>query len=144
MTKIIAGFPATGKTYFFNNSKSAMDSDSSNFSWLSKGVRNPDFPSNYINHIKENIDKCDVILVSTHRDVYSALIDAELYFTIVYPSKTAINEYIQRYKNRGSPEAFINLIVANWDNWISDIQSIKSKYCNLIELPSGKYISDIV
>ena len=138
MTKIIAGFPATGKTYFFNNSKSSIDSDSSNFSWLSKGVRNPDFPSNYINHIRE------IILVSTHKDVYSALIDAELYFTIVYPSKAAINEYIQRYKNRGNTEAFINLILANWDNWISDIQSIKSKYCNLIELPSGKYISDIV
>ena len=48
-TKIIAGFPGIGKSYVFNQRKyKCLDSDSSLFSWIEKGVRHPDFPNNYI------------------------------------------------------------------------------------------------
>ena len=67
-TRIISAFPGTGKSYFHNNSEySTLDSDSSEFSWIINDdgdkVRNPNFPSNYISHIKDNIGKADFIFV---------------------------------------------------------------------------------
>ena len=49
-TLLISAFPGTGKTYSYENSnKIILDSDSSKFD-------KNDFPNNYINHIKENLD----------------------------------------------------------------------------------------
>jgi len=56
-TRIISAFPGTGKSFYHNTHKdTTLDSDSSNFSWLAddKTLRNPEFPYNYIKHIKEN------------------------------------------------------------------------------------------
>lgn len=56
-----------------------LDSDSSNFSWVkdengnNTKERNPEFPKNYIEHIKSNIGKVDVIFVSSHKVVREAL-----------------------------------------------------------------------
>ena len=61
-TKIISAFPGVGKTYYHERNKEiSIDSDSSHFSWVkdengnNTKERNPEFPNNYINHIKENI-----------------------------------------------------------------------------------------
>ena len=46
MTRILSAFPGTGKTYLFNHppvGKVILDSDSSLFSWLRPGVRDPKF-----------------------------------------------------------------------------------------------------
>ena len=65
MTKVISAFPGTGKSYFHQNSNlDILDSDSSKYSWISEGVRNPDFPDNYMAHIKGKIGSADIILVS--------------------------------------------------------------------------------
>ena len=60
-TKIFSVFPACGKTYLYEHQDEyglkILDSDSSQFSWtLTRDgmIRNPDFPKNYIEHIKEN------------------------------------------------------------------------------------------
>ena len=54
-TKVIAAFPACGKSYCFDRNEDyiILDSDSSKFSWaypdgLAAKYRNPDFPKNYI------------------------------------------------------------------------------------------------
>ena len=58
-TQIISAFPGTGKSYYHVlHRMRTLDSDSSNFSWVtydSERVRHPDFPGNYIDHIKESI-----------------------------------------------------------------------------------------
>ena len=41
-----------------------LDSDSSLFSWIEKGVRHPDFPDNYIKHIKETSGVKDIEVLS--------------------------------------------------------------------------------
>ena len=66
-TKIVSAFPACGKSYIFENMKhvDCVDSDSSKFSWVldehgkSTGVRNPDFPNNYKEHIDSLIGEVD-------------------------------------------------------------------------------------
>ena len=135
-TQLISAFPGTGKSHFFNNStRNVLDSDSSTFD-------KSDFPTNYIEHIKSNLGSTDVILISSHKDVREALVDNELRFTLVYPKKELKDEYLERYKERGSPEGFINLLSENWDTWIDEMDCQEN--CQKIVLESGEYISDMV
>lgn len=117
-TLVVSAFPGCGKSYLFNNDTDdiILDSDSSKFD-------KKDFPSNYIKHIKDNIDYADIILVSSHKDVRTALFDNEIKFILVYPDIKLKEEYLERYKQRGSPEAFIKLISTNWDSWVSDMNN---------------------
>ena len=106
VTVLCAAFPGTDKSHYFRNSElDVLDSDSSTFD-------KSEFPANYIEHIKNNMGKVDVILISSHEEVRDALVESELPFTLVYPDKDLKGDYIARYKERGSPEKFIELILS--------------------------------
>jgi hypothetical protein len=132
-TIIISAFPGCGKSYMFNNYNgkpfTMLDSDSSQFSWIKDDnenntkERNPDFPNNYIKHIKDNIRKVDVIFVSSHAIVRKALNENSINFFMVYPNKCMKDEWIGRFKQRGNDKGFIKLIADNWDNFISEIEN---------------------
>lgn len=150
-TMVIAAFPGTGKSYCVKNEAEkfdgVLDSDSSNFSWKKDAngnnttERNPDFPNNYIEHIKENIGKVDVIFVSSHKEVREALEKENIKYTLVYPNVFQKEDYIKRYKNRGNSESFIRLLEANWEEWINECRT--EEYPTRIELPyfSLKYLN---
>ena len=147
-TKIISAFPACGKTYVFENFKDKviLDSDSSKFSQVivaGQNVRHPDFPQNYINHIKENIGKVDYIFVSTHDNVRRALEDAGIDFYLVYPEKSLKEEWIGRCFLRGSGEKFCQLIADNWNNWMEGLEE-DSKRHKSMKLRSGEHLSDVI
>lgn len=145
-TKIIAGFPGTGKTYFKNHTdKNVLDSDSSKFSWLDDGTRDPKFPENYMIHILNNSQfrsNTDIILVSTHLAVREALINYDIPFTLVYPSKVDKDIYIQRFIDRGSPPAFVDFLSKNWYNFIDELESQQD--CEHIVLKRNQYLSDVI
>lgn len=84
-------------------------------------VRNPEFPKNYIEHIKENIGKVDYIFVSSHKEVRDALLYAEIPFTLVVPIRNMKAEWIGRCWLRGSGEDFCKMLNQNWDKWIDEI-----------------------
>lgn len=135
-TQIYSAFPGVGKSHFHKHSNlKVLDSDSSNFD---KNY----FPQNYIDHIKSNLGKVDIILVSSHEDVRNALVEEGLEFTLVYPNMDLKNEYIERYIQRKSPYNFIKLITDNWGNWITQLQNQKG--CKKVELTSGQYLSDVL
>jgi len=136
-TFVISAFPACGKSYCFNNHQedfTMIDSDSSKFSWVkdSEGnnttERNPKFPQNYIEHIKENIGKVDVIFVSSHEVVRKALADNGIKTIIVYPNKNLKSEWIRRFIERGNNETFISFISDNWEKFIDDIENEDNKF----------------
>ena len=62
--------------------------------------RNPDFPNNYIQHIKDNMGKVDFIFVSSHLQVRQALQDNNIPFCTVYPYSGYLNEWIGRMYQR--------------------------------------------
>ena len=133
-TILISGFPGTGKTYFFNNTDlDVLDSDSSTFD-------KKDFPANYIKHIKENMGKVDIILISSHEDVRYELEQSKLGYNLVYPDKELKDEYIQRYKERGNEDAFVKLLEDNWDEWQKWMNWERG--CRHIVLKSGEYLTD--
>lgn len=141
-TRIISAFPGTGKSYIANNTDmDVLDSDSSKFSKLEDGSRNIKFPENYIHHIKSQIGKVDLILVSTHEEVRNALIDEGIVFDLAYPAINLFEEYESRYIERGSPEWLIKIITDNWFVWISDLLQIREVENHII-LESGEFLSD--
>lgn len=149
-TKVISAFPACGKSYYFENikDKEVLDSDSSEFSWIkdkngkNTKVRNPNFPMNYISHIKENLGKVDIIFVSSHDNVREALREANINYSLVYPNIDLKEEWIERFKKRGNNMEFINFISANWDNFIRNIE--EETFPILIKLEKNIFISDIL
>lgn len=135
-TKLISAFPGTGKSYFSENSeKIVLDSDSSTFD-------KSNFPQNYIEHIKKNIGKVDIICISSHLEVRKALEENNLFFDLVFPELSLKEEYIERYKIRGSHPKFIELISNNWDLWINQLLEFSNK-CTKVELKSNQFISDL-
>lgn len=135
-TKLVSAFPGTGKSHFYKNSDlKVLDSDSSTFD-------KSDFPQNYIDHIKSNIGKADIILISSHKDVRDALVENNMKFTLVYPQKSLKEEYLKRYKERGNDEKFIKLLESNWDSWIDELSNQKG--CEHLVLKTNEYISNVI
>lgn len=143
---VISGFPGIGKSYLTNkHGDKVSDSDSSLFSWVKgkEGVeRNPDFPSNYMEHIKEVSKTHDYVLVSSHEEVRRALEDNGINYTSVYPDIALKDEYIERYRKRGSHEKFIDLISENWDEFILSLE--KESFPNKLVLKKGEFLSDVI
>jgi adenylate kinase len=77
-TVVVSGFPGVGKSTLFAQAKGRriLDSDSTDFSWAdaAKKVRHPNWPQNYIDHIRNNLGRADIILVSSHDVVRDALV----------------------------------------------------------------------
>ena len=132
---IISAFPGTGKSHFsVNSSLKVLDSDSSTFD-------KSQFPENYINHIKSNEGKADIICISSHEEVRRALVENNLQFALVYPNPSLKEEYLDRYKQRGSSEDFIRLLETNWDLWLKGC-STQDGCCHIV-LESGEFLNDI-
>ena len=163
---VISAFPATGKTYYCEHKRydeKVLDSDSSKFSWvhvnhpdempddcksifiwdsdMSRGrYRNPDFPHNYIRHIKENLDKQDLIFVSSHAVVRKALHDNNIPFLIVSPAQHLKSDWIERCIRRGNDHAFLITLLDNWDSWIAEIKKEEENGTPVIWLGRHEYI----
>lgn len=137
MPKIICGFPGIGKSTLFNSGLNCTDSDSSKFP-------KDDFPNNYIQHIKSLIkkDEHEYIFVSSHDSVRSALVEEGIPFTLVYPSIGLKKEYLERYKERGSPPEFITAMDRFWTTFI--VGCSEQPHCNRIVLKDGQYLSDVM
>lgn len=143
-TQIISGFPGVGKTYFYkeNPDLCIIDSDSSTFSWIEKGIRNPEFPNNYIDHIKSIIGNFSVIFVSSHKAVRDALRANNVAYILAYPDKSLKELYIERYQARGNDENFIKLIEQNWDAFIDEIEN--ESYPTKIKLLQGQFLNGVI
>lgn len=146
-TLIIAGFPGIGKSMLsdhdYTYNMSIVDSDSSKFSWLEteKGkIRNPDFPNNYMEHIKSLIGIVDIICVSTHKIVRQALRDNNIKFILVYPKRNCKSIYLYNYGKRGNDDNFIDLMRDNWDTFLREIEEEKIEGSLLAKKSLDKHV----
>lgn len=129
-TVVVSAFPGCGKSYVkeHNDDLIILDSDSSKYSWIyvngeKTDERDPNFPDNYMEHIKEAIasDKYDFIFVSSHETVRKALKDNDIVYISVLPDMNSKEEWLKRFKERGDSDEFIKTISDNWENWITDM-----------------------
>lgn len=157
--KIISAFPACGKSFMAKNNESEkikviLDSDSSNFSWIkdengnNTTTRDPNFPNNYIQHIRDNMDKASIIFVSSHDIVREALEANDIHYYIIYPDVSLKDEWIGRMKERGNDDKFIEFISSNWEKFIDDIENeyypIKIKLTNNNKFITEKLLEKIM
>lgn len=155
--KIYSVFPACGKTWLYEHQEDydlkILDSDSSQFSWIEcrdtfgkkiTKIRNPDFPANYIKHIKENLGNYDCIFVSSHASVREAL-DAEgIDFTIVYPDMSCKAEWVGRCFIRdknGESGCGPDIMCDNWEQWILECFETGIDHEEIV-LHAGEHLSD--
>ncbi|QBX06840.1 hypothetical protein H1O16_gp427 [Burkholderia phage BcepSaruman] len=137
--KVICGFPGIGKSAFVSRAAAGvpvLDSDSSTFD-------KSRFPENYVEHIRESLQAGKSILASTHAEVRQALADACVPYTIVCPSSHAQKaEYIARYRHRGSPPAFIDLMDRMFDGFLASCFSDRDAE-DIYLLYPGEFMSDV-
>jgi len=122
--RVFSVFPGVGKTHFYNqNKENTRDSDSSTFD-------KSEFPQNYIAHIKELLENETIehILVSSHKSVRDALVEAGINFVLIKPHHNLKQEYLRRYQERKSPQAFIDLIDRMWNDWLTEIDEENGGY----------------
>ena len=112
-----------------------FDSDSSKFDKSA-------FPGNYISHIQSLLKTLDdvVILVSSHDNVREAMREAGIEYHLVYPQLELKGEYIERYKGRGSPEAFVNMMEEKWVSFIESCENDPTSYKHA--LGEGEFLVD--
>lgn len=157
-TKIYSVFPACGKTWLYEHQEEygwkILDSDSSEFSWIYQigedannwtvRKRNPDFPNNYIKHIKKNISKYDCIFVSSHAAVRQALDDAGIDFTIVYPDYNCKAEWVGRCfirEQNGESGCGAKVMYDNFDQWVRECFEVGKSHKEIV-LDATEYLSE--
>ena len=142
---IISGFPGVGKSTFCQMLQARQgtkrttvhDSDSSTFDKTA-------FPANYLDHIKKAAPVYDYVLVSSHQAVREGMMRMNLPFLLVYPSIDQKSEYWMRYAERGSPQAFMDLMDREWDNFIQSCEETADLFVRHIVLKPGQYLSDLI
>ena len=158
---IICAFPGTGKSVIANSPDLVpdhwrlwprtpegdyrgpilRDSDSSNYD-------KAHFPGNYIDEV-ERISSTypdNIQLLSTHSAVLAMLNERRINHVIVGPAhRNQKEEYLERYRQRKSPEGFIKLMETNFESFLLDmlIHNLNASCCTgYWGLQPGEYLAD--
>lgn len=145
---IIGGFPGIGKTTLkranIDPSLSVRDLDPYKYRWVGKyaeGVINRSWPDNYIKEILETNSNVDVLMTSLHPVTIDTLVDKGYQPVVVYPSLDMKEEFLQRYRERGSCDEFVATLTKNFELFVQ--RAISQKGCTHIILEPGQYLTDI-
>ena len=147
--KIIASFTGTGKSSLTREycppGLTIRDFDSADFSHIGRyddGVRNPEYPGNYVKAIIEEIGHSDVVLISVIPEVVTVLIGEGYEVNLVYPTSDQKQEYRDRYHNRRGSKKVAEMLTANFDTFLERARSLEG--CKTIILEPGRYLSDVL
>lgn len=102
------------------------------------------FPQNYIEHIKSVTEQYpdSVIMVSSHDNVREAMREAGIDYTLVYPQRELKGDYLERYKERGSPDQFVNMMDHKWNDFVDSSESDPTT--DKLVLGEGEFLVDKV
>lgn len=123
-TIIVSAFPGCGKTTTSRELKGQITLIDSDFSTFNK----TNFPQNYVEHIKSQIGKQEIIFISSHEIVRKALEAEGIEYFLFYPSLKRKEEFLDLYHRRGNSETFINVLDRNFENFISSCDNAKTEH----------------
>lgn len=103
-------------------------------------VDNPDFPDNFIQYIKENIGKVDVIFVDSDIRIRQWLDKAKIKFVTVYPWNSCLSEWVGRMYLQDYPDFIIRNKINGWHH---EVYTVEEPYGDLLSrLSYGEYINE--
>jgi hypothetical protein len=149
MTKIICAFAGTGKTTAAKSGLwRARDSDSDEFRFIDARLsrkaedQDPAWPQNFIDHAVTEYTKrdFDAILMSAYVELLPRIAE-HVPLTYVYPALDMKDEFEARYRRRGNSQWFINLLIGNFDAWITALMAMKGDH---VVLKPGQYLADVL
>ena len=68
------------------------------------------------------IKEYEYVLIAQGEDIRSLLDENGIEYYLAFPSIDSKSEYVRRYRERGNNEAFVNLVEANFEQWVEDLQ----------------------
>ena len=71
-----------------------------------------------------------------------ALLKKGIPYVLVYPNRDIKDEYIQRYRDRGNNDSFVDLLDKNWENWMDEMDNQEG--CHKVKLNSRQYLADVI
>ncbi len=135
--QIICGFAGIGKSYVAKKLINWVDLESTPF--------NKDWDT-YVRVAKHMSDNGYNVMLSCHKELRQRLIDNDIEFLTVFPVSTikgtAIDSksvYLERYRDRGNTQQFIDLMSNNWGEF-----QTKLDYESIYELPLDEYLIDYI
>lgn len=131
--KIILAFFGSGKTYINKNYPNFLDLESHYF----KGDLEM-----LISAIKDASQVYGYnVLTSCRKRIIELLKEKELDFIVVLPTKNQKEEYVRRYKERGTIPVVLKDLEENFDNYIDEVMVCD---CKKVILKEGQYLSDVI
>lgn len=112
MSLIICGFPGVGKSTIATQNNKIVDHESRKYE------KTIGWERNYINDCKKLLIESKIVLMTTHDSVRKMLKLKDMQYYLVYPDKSLKDEYLLRYRSRGSSQEFIESLDKNWDNYL--------------------------
>lgn len=132
---IICGFAGIGKSYIAKHKEGVIDLESTPFK------KNWDLYTDVAIHMAKN---GYTPMLSCHKELRDILKEKGADYVVVIPKKEHKQNYIQRYKERGNDENFINLFEQNFEKFIEEIYNTE-KPESIIELQKEyETLGDIV
>jgi hypothetical protein len=148
---LICGFPGVGKTWLSGKAYRERfpglpieDLESITFTYEDDAhkIKRPDFPSNYVSHIKERCKLPGIVMVTSHEKTRKLMLEQGLKFVSVYPLIELKEEYLARYKNRNSPQEIIDVVDRLWVEFITGFQAERGYKHK--QLAAGQFLEDII
>ena len=102
-----------------------------------------DFPNNYLQNIKNNLELYDYILVDSHEWITKLLEHNHLDYILVYPERKCKFEWIGRMYSEETPNTLIKIINDNWDMLLDKLDKLSETHKS-IKLDYGQYLSDVI
>lgn len=154
---IISGFPGIGKTTIGKKYKNIIDLDAmpyiyeltneqKNMSYeklkgLDTRIKNNKWPNNYIDEILEKQKIYDIVLISQHKELLEELSNRKIEYIVAFPEKDCIEEYMERYSQRGNSKEYIS---KKRNTFYAQINYLTENSENIIVLRAGEYLEDVL
>lgn len=145
---VICGFAAIGKSTFKAGCEEGYDGvqvvdlDSSLF------PKGPTWPQNYLEAIRERLSEKCILMISTHKAIYSRLLEEDVDLILVYPKRELRAEWLERIRKReadagtDAAASICRVVDDRWDGWISEYG--EQRGCLRYEMSEGEYLQGAV
>ena len=118
------------------------DEDSESIKASFRFPENENYPENYLDAIKTAAKDNKIIFIVPDPHILSQLRTEGIPYLLIYPVRSAREEYRQRFIKRGNKDNFMKIFIGRWDSFIDAFE--RDTYGRHIVLQPHQYLSDVL